>query len=230
MKYRWFDSQGTERLQQYLIPGKSFAVGVGEALAADFTLTTTAGFWMDAHTSRARGETPDNYPQFSFRYLTDADTGAHEEHTITLSGEALEPDPHQNGRWAHRLEQEINGETSPFAAFVEPIRRLYFISRVRNEPLPELSWKEISELPLPLKEPKGARGTDPLQLRSDVRQRPRPQARPNLGWRQPRIGRLLLAATSWRPFRTIVPVSQLMAFAQAVVPDQADFSRREEFV
>lgn len=155
VKYRWFDSQGTERLQQYLIPGKSFAVGVGEALAADFTLTTTAGFWMDAHTSRARGETPDNYPQFSFRYLTDADTGAHEEHTITLSGEALEPDPHQNGRWAHRLEQEINGETSPFAAFVEPIRRLYFISRVRNEPLPELSWKEISELPLPLKEPKG---------------------------------------------------------------------------
>ncbi|MHC6232014.1 hypothetical protein ACX5I6_20995 [Arthrobacter sp. MMS24-T111] len=151
----------TEGIQQHSVTKDSVPVGIGETLVGEFTLARPAAFWMDAHASRAQGRVPDDYPQFFIRYLTDADTGAHENHTITLSGEALKPDATQNGRWFHRPENEFNGETSEFGAFVEPARRMYFLSRVRNEALPELSWEEISRTPQPHEGPTGASAGNP---------------------------------------------------------------------
>ncbi|WP_458107686.1 hypothetical protein M1D51_19470 [Arthrobacter sp. R3-55] len=148
IKYHVVDAARVEGINQLAGINKDIPVGVGETLAGEFTLSRPAGFWMDTHQARvAGGGELANYPQLNIRSLTDADSGAHESHTITLTGTALVPVPHDKGRWIHRLYSEVNGEISELSAFIEPAQRTYFISRLRNELLPALAWKDIAEVP-----------------------------------------------------------------------------------
>lgn len=140
-------ADGTDGIQGRSATKDSIPLGIGEALIGEFTLTTQVGFWMDAGATRATGQQPDSYPQFFIRYLTDADTGAHENHSVTLAGEALKPDTNQIGRWHHVTAEVMNGEGSEFGVFQNPVRRMYFASRVRNEPLPDLSWDDVAKTP-----------------------------------------------------------------------------------
>lgn len=147
LKYHKILLGGSEGIQLRSRVQDSVPLGVGEALVGELTLTSEAGYWMDVAQTRAAGKQPDSYPQFSIRYLTDADTGAHENHTVILSGEALKQDPNQRGLWHPISTDLMNGEGSEFGAFAEPVRRFYFSSRVRNEALPELPWESIAKVP-----------------------------------------------------------------------------------
>jgi hypothetical protein len=76
--------------------------------------------------------------------LTDADTGAHELHHIIAAGTALVPLPEHRGAWVHRTAEDMREH---LIAFIEPVERMYFLSRRRNEKLPEIHWTSFDETP-----------------------------------------------------------------------------------
>lgn len=143
IKYHMVSAEGFDSIQQIEEADEGIPLGTGQTLHGEYKVRRTVGDWINIAKAREGGEDHEGH-KFWIRSLTDADTGAHETHEISFTGEALIQDPMQLGRWAPIPTNEVR---SKMVAFVEPVRRFYFISRVRNEELPDIPWTSFSEMP-----------------------------------------------------------------------------------
>lgn len=141
VKYHTVDSAGHESIQQLAESEQVIPLGVGQTLHGEYKVRRSVRDWINSFEARERREQSERH-QFTIRSLTDADTGAHELHYISLAGTALVPLPQQKGAWVHRTADDMKENLT---AFVEPIERMYFLSRRRNEKLPEIHWKSLEE-------------------------------------------------------------------------------------
>lgn len=143
IKYHTVNAEGFDSIQLVEEADQTIPLAAGHSLHGQYEVKRTVGDWIEAARTRGRGETPEGH-KFWIRSLTDADAGAHETHEITFTGEALVQDPMQVGRWRPITTQELR---TTLVAVVEPIRRFYFTSRIRNEELPEIPWTSVAQMP-----------------------------------------------------------------------------------
>lgn len=141
IKYHTVDPTGQDSIQQITEAEQVIPLGAGHTLNGEYVVRRTIREWIDSFESRARGEASKAH-QFTIRSLTDADTGANELHNISLSGTALVPRPQHRGAWIHRTMDDMKEN---LVAFIEPVERTYFLSRLRNERLPEIHWASFAE-------------------------------------------------------------------------------------
>lgn len=141
IKYHTLNPAGQESIQQMAEAEHVIPLGVGHTLNGEYVVRRTVRDWIDRFEAQERREQLESH-QFTIRSLTDADTGAHELHYISLAGTALIPGPQHKGAWVHRTAEDMKEH---LIAFVEPTERMYFLSRRRNEKLPEIHWTSLAE-------------------------------------------------------------------------------------
>lgn len=137
IKYNTTDASGLESIQQWADAEEPLMLAPGHTLHGEYSITKTLEYWMNEYKSRSNHEDYPEAHEFCIRNLTDADTGAHELHYIGLAGSALKPDGDQIGKWVHLSTAEMK---SQLITYLKPTKRVYFLSRLKNETLPEIEW------------------------------------------------------------------------------------------